>query len=92
MNKRNARLDSFRLIRLTGKIIWRSLIAFRLILNHPHLAICFPTSLNGDVNVITTIRFALLGRCQKGPRQKMIPSVNSTTNEQKILPKMYGLD
>jgi hypothetical protein len=38
------------------------------------------------VNVITTIRFALLGRCQKGPRQKMIPSVNSTTDEPKIIP------
>ncbi len=41
MNKRNARLDSFRQIRLTGKINWRSLIAFRLIQDHPHLAICF---------------------------------------------------
>jgi hypothetical protein len=93
MNKRNARLDSFRQIRLTGKINWRS-VSLPFDPGSPtfgHL-FCFPTSLNGDVNVITTIRFALLGRCQKGPRQKMIPSVNSTTNEQKILPKMYGLD
>jgi len=81
-NQRNARLDSFRQIRLTNDPAMARIWPFH----------CFPAASNGEVNVVTRIRFALWAAVRNMPRQKTSPTVNSTRRTKKSVPKTYRLD